>query len=103
MFNILHNSCIYARLTHYYQFDHSISVVRVVGWYFSFLFNFILKEHSISNGGPDQTPRFAASDLILTCLPMSHKKDAWIILVKNTPNILSIHSKLSKRIVVKQI
>ena len=25
---------------------------------------------------PDQTPHYAASDLALHCLPMSHKKDA---------------------------
>ena len=28
---------------------------------------------------PEQTPRFAASDLVLHCLPMSHKKDARLI------------------------
>ena len=28
---------------------------------------------------PDQTPRSAASDLGLHCLPMSHKKDARLI------------------------
>ena len=28
---------------------------------------------------PDQTPRFAASDLVLYCLPMFHKKDARLI------------------------
>ena len=42
-----------------------------------------LKESSVTNSGePDQTPRFAASDLVLRCLPMSHKKDARLIWVK---------------------
>ena len=30
---------------------------------------------------PDQTPRFAASDLGMHCLPTSHKKDAMLIWV----------------------
>ena len=34
---------------------------------------YILKANS---GDTDQTPRSAASDLGLHCLPMSHKKDA---------------------------
>ena len=34
------------------------------------------------SGDHDQTPRFAASDLGLHCLPMSHKKDAMLIWVK---------------------
>ena len=32
-----------------------------------------------NSGDPDQTPRFAASDLGLRCLPTSHKKDAMLI------------------------
>ena len=33
----------------------------------------VLKEILYANSGePDQTPRFAASDLVLHCLPMSH-------------------------------
>ena len=44
-----------------------------------FIFIHILKELLFANGGePDQTPRFAASDLVLYCLPMSHRKDARI-------------------------
>ena len=31
---------------------------------------------------PDQTPRIAASDLVLHCLPMSNKKDARLICIK---------------------
>ena len=49
-------------------------------------FNFIqiLKETSVSNSGPDQMPHFVASDLVLHCLPMSHKKKARLIWVKIT-------------------
>ena len=36
-----------------------------------------------NSGEPDQTPRFAASDMVLHCLPMSHKKDARFIWVKS--------------------
>ena len=36
-----------------------------------------------NSGDPDQKPHFVASDLGLTCLPMSHKKDARHIWVKN--------------------
>ena len=64
-------------ISHPYHLDESISVLRVVGWYFSFLFNFFKKY-----ADPDQTPHSAASDLGLHCLPMSHKKDARLICVK---------------------
>ena len=45
-----------------------------------FLFTQILKKH---DGDPDQTPHSAASDLSLHCLPMSHRKDAWLLWVKS--------------------
>ena len=48
-------------------------------WYFSRLLKFE-KKFLISNSEePDQTPRFAASNLVLHCLPMSHKMDARLI------------------------
>ena len=63
-----------------YQLDHSISVFRVVGQYFSFFSNF--KRNLFANSGePDQTPHFVASDLVFHCLPMSHKKAARLIWV----------------------
>ena len=34
-----------------------------------------------NSGEPDQKPRFAASDLVLHCISMSHKKNARFILV----------------------
>ena len=52
---------------------------------FGGIFHFIqiLIEHSvIHSGDPDQTPRFAASDQSLRCVPMSHKKDSRLIWVK---------------------
>ena len=48
-----------------------------------FIFIQILIEHSVSyNCDPDQTPHFAASDLVLHCLSMPLKKDARLIWVK---------------------
>ena len=56
-------------ISHSYQLDKSISVLRVVGWY-CFIFIQILIEYSVSK------QRSAASDLGLHCLFMSHKKEA---------------------------
>ena len=67
---------------HRYQLDESISNFRAVGWYFSFLFKIYKKLLFANSGESDQTPRFAASDLVLQCLPMSHKKDTMLIWVK---------------------
>ena len=36
----------------------------------------------LNSENPDQTPRIAASDLGLHCLPLSNKKDARLIWVK---------------------
>ena len=64
------------------QWDQSISVFRVVGWCFSFLCKFLkifcmqIVENLIRRRVS------AASDLVLHCLPMSHKKDARHIWVK---------------------
>ena len=49
-----------------------ISVLRNVEWYFF--------ERTFCD--PDRTSRFAASDLVLHCLPMTHKKDSRRIWVK---------------------
>ena len=55
-------------------------ILGLLGGIFHFYF---LKETSVSKQGePDQTPRFAASDLVLHPLPMSHKKDPRLILFK---------------------
>ena len=59
-------------ISHSNQLDPSISVLRDVGCFFHLFSNFnILLANS---GNPDQTPRSAASDLGLHCLPMSHKR-----------------------------
>ena len=42
-----------------------------------------------NSGDPDQTPHSVASDLGLHCLPMSHKKDARHIWIKNAIILLS--------------
>ena len=60
-----------------YQSDQSISVLMVVGGDFRFLF----KIYRIFCKQTVVTP-VAASDLGLQCLPMSHKKDPRLILVK---------------------
>ena len=48
---------------------------------FSFLFSFSMKFFKAKRIAPDMKPRFAASHLVLFCLPMSHKKDARLICV----------------------
>ena len=68
--------------SHPFQMDESISNLRVVGWYFSFLFKFKKKFLQATSREPDQMPSIVASDLVLHCLPMSHKKDARLIWVK---------------------
>ena len=48
-----------------------------------------------NSGDPDLTPHSVASDLGLHCLPMSHKKDARHIWVKNA-NIFFISLEFQK-------
>ena len=56
----------------------------------------IIKGHHSNSRDPDQTLHFAASDLGLHCLPMSHKKDAGHIWVKTifTFPLYNQHSEL---------
>ena len=49
---------------------------------FSFLFKFSEELLFASSREPDQTPCLAASDLVLHCLPITHKKNARLIWVK---------------------
>ena len=58
-------------ISHFYKLDQSISILRVVGLYFSFFVK-ILKEHSVSK----QWRPWSASDLGLHSLRMPRKKDA---------------------------
>ena len=55
--------------------------VTCVCHYFEFLFKPLKKLLFANSGEPDQTPRFAASDLVMHCLPMSRKKVAMLIWV----------------------
>ena len=69
-------------ISHCYQLDQSISILRGVGWYFFPFFFQILIKHSVSKQcRPDQAPQNVASALGLHCLRMSHKKDARLIWV----------------------
>ena len=58
-------------------------IFRGSGSDFSFLFQFSMKFMSANKIAPYGKLRFAASHLGLFCLPMSHKKDARLIWVKN--------------------
>ena len=69
-------------ISHRYQLEQSISVLRDVRWFFSFYSSFNRKLCKQTVGDPDQTPHSVASDLGLHYLPMSNKKDAWHIWVK---------------------
>ena len=70
----------------------SIPILGLLGGIFilHFYSNFLLA----NSGEPDQTTRFAASDLVLHCLPMSHKIDAkliWVYLSCTGPLIKLFH------------
>ena len=61
-------------ISHFFQMDQSITILKVTWWPFSYYSNLI---HSVSNSGdPDQTLSCPASGLGLHCLHMSHKKGA---------------------------
>ena len=64
-------------ISHRYQLEQSISVLRDVRWYFSFYSSFNRKKIMQANSkDPDQPPHSVAPDLGLHYLPMSHIKDA---------------------------
>ena len=62
--------------SHRYQLGESTSINRGVRCDFKILFHFSMKFLCANRIAPDGTPRSAASDLVLFCLPMSHKRDA---------------------------
>ena len=81
-------------ISHCYELGEFNANFRVVGWYFYFI-QFFLKKNLFANiGEPDQTPRFAASGPVLHCLPMSQKKGAWLIWVKENHIALSLPMRL---------
>ena len=69
-------------ISHPYHLDESTFIHRGIRSDFSFLFHFSMKIKIANRIAPDGTPRFAASHLGLFCLPMTHKKDARLIWVK---------------------
>ena len=70
-------------LSHPYHLDESTFTLRGVRTDFSSLFHFSMKIMQANKIAPDGTPRFAASHLGIFCLPMSHKKDARPLWVKD--------------------
>ena len=65
-----------------YQLEESISDFRAVGWYFHFYSNFKTYLFKVTVENLIRRRVFAASDLVLHCLPMSYTKDARLIWVK---------------------
>ena len=61
-----------------YQLDEPTSIFW--GIKSNFLFHFLMKIIKANRIAPDGTPHLAASNLGLFCLPMSHKKDAMLIM-----------------------
>ena len=74
-FNVFHSSHVNPFMpniiSHPYHLDESIFNFRVVG-IFHFYSNF-KRNFCKQTGEPDQKPQNAMSDLVLHCLPMSHK------------------------------
>ena len=68
--------------THHYHLGESTIILRGIRSDFEFLFNFSANFLYANKIAPDQTPHFAASRLVLYCLPMSQKNDARLIGVK---------------------
>ena len=71
-------------LSHPYHLDQSIFISRGIRSDFSFLFHFSMKIMKANRIAQDGTPRFAASNLGLFCLPVSHRKDArliWLVIL----------------------
>ena len=66
--------------SHPYQLDESIFNFRVVGRYL-FSFNQIFRLLLANSGDPDQTLRFAVSNLVLHCLQVSNKDHTRLIWV----------------------
>ena len=69
-------------LSHPYHLDGSIFILRDIRGNLTFSFHFSMKIKLANRKASDGMPRFAASHLVLFCLPMSHKKAAKLIWVK---------------------
>ena len=64
------------------NWTNPIQILGLLGSKFQFHSNFKKVILQANSAEPDQTPRSAASDMVLHCLSMSHKKDARLIWVK---------------------
>ena len=64
-------------ISHSYQIDWPIFILRVVAWYFSFFFYSNFNRTSYA-----ETVETLIRDLGPYCFPLSHKKDAKLIWVK---------------------
>ena len=62
-------------LAHHYHLGESTFIFRCIRNDFDFLFQFSMKFISANRIGPDRMLCSAASHLVLSCLPMSHKND----------------------------
>ena len=76
MMDILFNPFKPHGISHCYQLDQSIYVLRVFLMVIFYIFIQISKANS---GDPGQTPHSVVSDLDLHCLPMPHKKNTRLI------------------------
>ena len=70
-------------ISHRYQLEQSISVLRDVSGIYNFYESFNRKIMQANSGDPDQRSHSVASDLGLHYFAMSHKKDDRHIWVKN--------------------
>ena len=80
--NYIINPLLTNGLSHPYHLGESTFNLRGVRSAFSFLFHFSMKIKLANRIAQDGAPRFAASNLGLFCLSMSHKKDARLMWVK---------------------
>ena len=69
-------------LSHCHHLDESTFILRGTKSDFEFLTHFSMKFLYANRIAPDGTPRSAASHLGIFYLPMSHKKDTRLTLVK---------------------
>ena len=70
--------------SHYYHLGESTFIFRGIRSDFQFLNKFLMKILLANRIAPDGTPRSVVSHLGLFCLPMSHKREARLKLVKIT-------------------
>ena len=66
-------------LSHLYQLDEFIKILGLLGGIF---IQMIIEQPVSRHWRPDQTRSSAASDQVLPCLYLSHKKDAGCIWIK---------------------